>query len=575
MHAHASKSKSSCSCQKKQNLFKKDSRQNSSAVVAEQTAEQEMSAESALGEWGAIGANVMRSLETGEYQPEPPWGEIGLQAKLTIGQPGDKYEQEADRVARQVVQQINSPQSESVGSEEERSPQLQLQSKAETGKIQREEIEEEEEEEELQMKPLVQFKAYGSGMTASKNLETSINEAKNKGQPLADKIRDPMEQAFRTDFSGVKVHLDNRSDKLNRSLQARAFTTGQDIFFRQGEYEPASRRGQELIAHELTHVMQQTAQIQRQHHEEAPSQIIEHIRTHPEAVEQIRNTLQLKPVSSKPQKNSHSLATNIIQGKQSFKLVFYDPQGWFPRQGKFFRNRANLIAREINAVRIPRRCPKDKSKLNLRIGAIGFNSRKNILPDLKRASKCLGKQIDELHIVGHTHEGVKFGKAVSKMAKYLSTQVRIVFHGCSVLSLYPKKLKVLLKELGLEAKIFAHAQSGQAGKPFEFHEITLPEGVEKIKSEPVKNVSEILPETYIRKWVEKLPTDKLYSLYKLVKAEDTKKIMRERIIEKINSWSLRACRRRLEGKSYRKTSVENWEKEGLEKRIEALKNQAK
>ncbi len=99
-----------------------------------------------MGEWGTIGTNVMRSLETGEYQPETVWEETGLQAKLTIGQPGDKYEQEADRVARQVVQQINSPVNGSIEGEEKRSPQLQLQSKREIGTIQREEIEEEQEE---------------------------------------------------------------------------------------------------------------------------------------------------------------------------------------------------------------------------------------------------------------------------------------------------------------------------------------------------------------------------------------------------------------------------------------------
>jgi hypothetical protein len=68
-----------------------------------------------------------------------------------------------------------------------------------------------------------------------------------------------MERAFGgADFSGVKVHHDAGGDRLNRALNARAFTTGKDIFFRQGEYKPASQGGQELIAHELTHVVQQT-----------------------------------------------------------------------------------------------------------------------------------------------------------------------------------------------------------------------------------------------------------------------------------------------------------------------------
>jgi hypothetical protein len=68
-----------------------------------------------------------------------------------------------------------------------------------------------------------------------------------------------MEKAFGgVDFSQVKVHNDAVSDQLNQSIQARAFTTGQDVFFRGGEYNPGSRGGQELLAHELTHVVQQS-----------------------------------------------------------------------------------------------------------------------------------------------------------------------------------------------------------------------------------------------------------------------------------------------------------------------------
>lgn len=67
-----------------------------------------------------------------------------------------------------------------------------------------------------------------------------------------------MEQAFGADFSGVKVHTDTQADQLNQSIQAKAFTIGQDVFFRSGTYEPGSHGGQELLAHELTHVVQQS-----------------------------------------------------------------------------------------------------------------------------------------------------------------------------------------------------------------------------------------------------------------------------------------------------------------------------
>ncbi len=96
-----------------------------------------------------------------------------------------------------------------------------------------------------------------AGGDASTELETSIQTAKGGGQPLDGGLQRSMGQAMGADFSGVKVHTDSQSDQLNKSIQAKAFTTGQDVFFRQGAYEPSSRGGQELIAHELTHVVQQ------------------------------------------------------------------------------------------------------------------------------------------------------------------------------------------------------------------------------------------------------------------------------------------------------------------------------
>ena len=157
------------------------------------------------------------------------------QAKLSISQPGDFYEQQADSVAQ--------PEEEE-----------QLQAKSISDTIQREEVA--PFEEELQMSPMLQRQGQG-GMAATPDLETSINQARGGGMPLAENLQRSMGKAMGADFSGVKVHTDSQSDQLNQSIQARAFTTGQDVFFRQGEYNPGSRGGQELLAHELTHVVQQ------------------------------------------------------------------------------------------------------------------------------------------------------------------------------------------------------------------------------------------------------------------------------------------------------------------------------
>jgi hypothetical protein len=172
---------------------------------------------------------------------------MAIQAKLTIGQPNDKYEQEADANAARVVQQINSP--------------ITSQSQP----VQRQEI---EEDEELQMKPLIQRRESIVGGEASTDLESAIQSARGSGQSLDANLQQSMGQAMGADFSGVKVHTDSQSDQLNKSIQAKAFTTGQDLFFRQGAYEPSSRGGQELIAHELTHVVQQNGgAVQRMNHQ--------------------------------------------------------------------------------------------------------------------------------------------------------------------------------------------------------------------------------------------------------------------------------------------------------------------
>ncbi|BAZ29784.1 hypothetical protein NIES4074_22310 [Cylindrospermum sp. NIES-4074] len=178
-------------------------------------------------------------------------GGIAVQAKLTIGAPGDKYEQEADQMAQQVVMRMQTP-----------APPLSANGNAlqhqqmgdETGKLRM------KPKAEKLITPMVQRQS-DQAIAAPSNLESSIERLRGSGQPLDTSIRQPMEQAFGANFSGVKVHTDTQSDQMNQSIQAQAFTTGQDVFFRQGAYDPGSSGGQELIAHELTHVVQQKQEV--------------------------------------------------------------------------------------------------------------------------------------------------------------------------------------------------------------------------------------------------------------------------------------------------------------------------
>jgi hypothetical protein len=184
-----------------------------------------------------------------------------LQAKMKVGPVGDRFEQEADRIAEQVVQKVDSP------SVAQRTPP---------------------EEEELQMKPLVSplltwhssanarpAKSiqslqrapllHGSeGGDVDQNVASQIQAARGGGKLLNKNVRRQMEQGFGTDFSKVNIHTTTEADTLNRSLNARAFTVGSDVFFRSGEYNPESSNGQQLLPHELTHTIQQrNSSIQR------------------------------------------------------------------------------------------------------------------------------------------------------------------------------------------------------------------------------------------------------------------------------------------------------------------------
>jgi hypothetical protein len=170
-----------------------------------------------------------------------------VQAKLTINAPGDVYEQEADEVAEAVTRNTKA----AVKRQEEEELQMQPGEGEEEEEVQAQR-QEEEEEEELQAQP-----DDGTVATVAGDIETRINSARGGGQPLAKEARQPIEQAFGADFSDVRVHTDSEANKLNHDLSAKAFTTGKDIFFRQGEYSPGSSSGQKLLAHELTHVVQQ------------------------------------------------------------------------------------------------------------------------------------------------------------------------------------------------------------------------------------------------------------------------------------------------------------------------------
>lgn len=166
---------------------------------------------------------------------------LPIQAKLTVGSADDAYEQEADRVAAQVMSMPDP-----------------------TPKVQR--TREEYEEEEIQAKPLaatitplVQRAAtLGDSFEPGLDFESRLAASRGGGRPLPTPTREFMEQRFGADFGGVRVLTSSDAAQLNCAIAARAFTLGQDIFWGSENHDPDSTLGKRLLAHELAHIVQQS-----------------------------------------------------------------------------------------------------------------------------------------------------------------------------------------------------------------------------------------------------------------------------------------------------------------------------
>ncbi|MCU1487653.1 MAG: hypothetical protein JWN67_4399 [Actinomycetia bacterium] len=164
---------------------------------------------------------------------------VGAQAKLKVGAANDPAEREADLVAAQVMQQLDggaqAPAPADAG------PARKVRRKAAPGPVGPE------------------------GGDVTDEVAASIDGKRGGGgAALPDGVRGSMEGAFGADLGDVRVHTGGEADTLSQALGARAFTTGNDIFFANGEYDPSSRAGQETLAHELTHTVQQTGGAARQ-----------------------------------------------------------------------------------------------------------------------------------------------------------------------------------------------------------------------------------------------------------------------------------------------------------------------
>lgn len=92
---------------------------------------------------------------------------------------------------------------------------------------------------------------------AHPDVEAAIARSRGRGSALDEGVRNRLSPGLGDDLGDVRVHADDHADTLARSVQARAFATGSDVFFAQGEYQPNTSSGDKLLAHELSHVVQQ------------------------------------------------------------------------------------------------------------------------------------------------------------------------------------------------------------------------------------------------------------------------------------------------------------------------------
>lgn len=210
-------------------------------IVARNVRGQDASGANALKQ--RLGNQGMRRLmsKAGEQTSSP-----AIQAKLTVSSPGDVHEQEADWVASAVMRMPDSSVRET-----------SVVSSASSG-LQRMCTKCDDDLEKKSVAPVQRKEQTGEVPAVTSSVTANIQSMRGGGRELTASTRAFFEPRFGADFSSVRVHTDERANETAKSIGAKAFTHGRDIAFASGQYSPGSSEGQHLLAHELTHVVQQS-----------------------------------------------------------------------------------------------------------------------------------------------------------------------------------------------------------------------------------------------------------------------------------------------------------------------------
>ena len=179
-----------------------------------------------------------------------------------MNQPGDRYEQEADQVAEQIMRtpETSTPEKMSIPVHH-RDTRLQRLCSTCDGELRRRPVEEKEESQRNHEVP-------SQLAEVTPDVEAQIEALRGTGHPLPESVRAFFEPRLGHDFGQVRVHTDTRAAATARALSAQAYTIERDIVFGAGQYAPETTAGRQLLAHELTHVVQQGAasRVQRPAH---------------------------------------------------------------------------------------------------------------------------------------------------------------------------------------------------------------------------------------------------------------------------------------------------------------------
>jgi hypothetical protein len=332
--------------------------------------------------------------QVGKRQPRPVTlpalvaSDQALQTKLTVSEPDDQLENEADRVAQHVMR-MRAPSVAQAGEDDDasqnaafkihRSPlpeahedddvQRKCDECNDEDQVQRQgdffdqpppqPLEEEEEAPAVQAKGARARRSRKRGGSPPHDFPARLAAARRGGEEIPTPLRHFMEARFQHGFQRVRVHHDAAASKLASSIQARAFTVGQHVFFNQGEFQPHTQQGRSLVAHELTHVLQQRGRlhsVQREVMERTEAaQVTEPDTAHERAAEQLSfeqlsklfgwREQALPPLVFEALRSLMTRALNVVAFRESLAILALDEAGASVR--RFVRSPSRELTLEL------------------------------------------------------------------------------------------------------------------------------------------------------------------------------------------------------------------------------------